>query len=338
MKKNRILAFDFIKAICAIGIICYHFGCSIEYLPWTLRVFNGTASWGSILVVVFFIVSGALLYYHYSEIESISAFYKKRWLSLFPAFYLAYIAVFFERHLIDGTVPVFQHPLRYYMYSILGIDGYLWAYTNPNNYYILGEWFLGAIIILYCLYPLLLWLVKKCEFCTTALLTAAYILTSDWYMLAQSPFRNIPSITFCFYIGIIMMKHQITNNKYVFPVAVCLFILSTVLPISIDSIFFAVFDGILLFFTLFFIGKKLMEIVLVNKTISFLSSISYEIFLIQHEAIWNMTALFSVASDSRAIIILFLTILCTIARAFVLHFSIRIIRRRINISKTCNSN
>lgn len=36
--------------------------------------------------------------------------------------------------------------------SLLGMDGYF-QYRGPN-YYLIGEWFFGAIVFLYILYPL----------------------------------------------------------------------------------------------------------------------------------------------------------------------------------------
>lgn len=67
--KQRIYAFDFIKAVSALGIICFHFGCRAQNLNWLVSLPSYTGSWGSVLVAVFFLTSGALLYLHHYKID-----------------------------------------------------------------------------------------------------------------------------------------------------------------------------------------------------------------------------------------------------------------------------
>ncbi len=56
-------------------------------------IFNncgGGVTYGDIYVTVFFFISGALLFYNHSEVDDLKLFYKKRALSIFPAFYIAW--------------------------------------------------------------------------------------------------------------------------------------------------------------------------------------------------------------------------------------------------------
>ena len=130
--KQRIYNFDFIKAASALGIICFHFGYHAQNLNWLVSLPNYTGSWRSVLVAVFFLISGALLYLHHNKIDSVWRFYKRRWIAIFPAF--------------------------------IGMDGYLFSWLQFHTFYILGEWFLGAIIIAYLTYPVLLGIINKSNF------------------------------------------------------------------------------------------------------------------------------------------------------------------------------
>ena len=89
-KKKVVLdQFDFIRAIACLGIVLYHF--AVEY-GWP-DIFNncgGGVTYGDIYVTVFFFISGALLFYNHSKIDDLKLFYKKRALSIFPAFYIAW--------------------------------------------------------------------------------------------------------------------------------------------------------------------------------------------------------------------------------------------------------
>ena len=94
--RERIPAFNFIRAACAIGIIFNHF--TIDSQNAMERIFdkypNGGGSVGYSIVTVFFIISGALLYYNHQGELSAKEFYRKRWKTIFPLFYFTYVAIF----------------------------------------------------------------------------------------------------------------------------------------------------------------------------------------------------------------------------------------------------
>ena len=110
MKKQEIKSFHFIKAICAIGIIIFHFSCYLENTNFRPFYYFKNGNWGYTFVTIFFIVSGGLLYHNYSDKMNIKTYYKKRWKSIFPMFYLAYIAVELEYIFANKTVFKLLHP------------------------------------------------------------------------------------------------------------------------------------------------------------------------------------------------------------------------------------
>ena len=87
MAKERDHSIDFLRALCALGIVLFHFYCHTpDGLP---RLFYSYAngSVGNTLVNVFFIISGYALYLNNPEIKDLKAFYKKRFRSIFPVRY-----------------------------------------------------------------------------------------------------------------------------------------------------------------------------------------------------------------------------------------------------------
>lgn len=70
MRLKKILAIDFIRVICALGVIVYHFSCHLNntrFLPFYSFV-NG--DWGDVFVTIFFMLSGRNALLRYSNVTS----------------------------------------------------------------------------------------------------------------------------------------------------------------------------------------------------------------------------------------------------------------------------
>ncbi|RHA14250.1 acyltransferase [Megasphaera sp. AM44-1BH] len=343
--KQRIYAFDFIKAASALGIICFHFGCHAQNLNWLVSLPNYTGSWGSVLVAVFFLTSGALLYLHHNKIDSVWRFYKRRWIAIFPAFYLAYLFIFLESPILHNATIALRHPIKYYFFTFIGMDGYLFAWLQFHTFYILGEWFLGAIIIAYLTYPVLLGIINKSEFFSSMIIVTLFVATYTWNMFSQDPFRNVFSVIFSFYLGMLIMKHQIFLREWISIVSLVFLLLLLFIPAQRDSTISAQADGLLLFFVFYSIGSKITTNSILKKIIVWLSNISYEIFLLQHVVILYMLEIWNPKNVYYALGLLGLTIVRIVFAAFILHYVVKQIvflvntyitpriYRRINLNK-----
>ena len=96
MKQKRLFYLDVIRAVCAVMIVVYHFPLAISQPVDYFHAFaNG--SFGMIAVYCFFMVSGAALMHRYRDEDRLDLknFYKKRFLSLYPLFWITYIMAFF---------------------------------------------------------------------------------------------------------------------------------------------------------------------------------------------------------------------------------------------------
>lgn len=91
--KEKLISIEFIRVFCAIGIILHHFSTDVsaEFKPF-LSFANG--SWGDVIVTVFFVISGGMLYLNNNEIPSLKKFYYKRFKSIFPMFYIVFLLLF----------------------------------------------------------------------------------------------------------------------------------------------------------------------------------------------------------------------------------------------------
>lgn len=329
--KERIAAYDFIRAVCAMGIVIYHFSCSSNCGFQPLKNYaNG--EWGDIFVAIFFILSGAMLYKSHTEILSVRKFYFKRWRAIFPMFYLAYIYYYLQNVFAQGQW--FYRGKPYLMLlTLLGMDGYGF-YRFEDNYYLLGEWFLGAIIILYILYPFLLWLFQKSEPVLTGVVAAAYILMeciyeyTDWFRMGSN--RNIISCLFCFVFGMLLIKHtkwQKQKGAAAGALLAGVFLCIVKVPVSKNTAGHAV--GICLFIVLYFAGRSIMEKKKIGSVISGVSRLSYPIFLLHHQIIYQVQAFRNPAVPWKMMAVLLFTIGLTLWGSKILSLVTEMVMRNL---------
>lgn len=275
MGRTKILEFNFIKAISAIGIVAFHFYTESG----NLNLLPGNYSWGGIFVTIFFLVSGALLYYNYNEPKNLKLFYFKRWKSIMPDFYVAFLCLYGVQVIKNGNFFYNGRP-ETLLLTIIGQDGYFLEIIP--NYYLLGEWFLGAIIILYLLYPFLAKLMNKNEILLLAIITLLYFISLLSEKAYINDFRSIFSCVFSFTFGIAIEKHKVYKYRWLSIPALICFILENFLITKNEINFSAHVGGVLLFFILFAFGGLVYHITILGRISDFLSNISYDIFLIHH--------------------------------------------------------
>lgn len=316
MAKERIIPFDFIRAICAIGIVVFHFFCHTSNREFLLFYSNANCDWGYVIVNIFFVLSGAAIYYNNSTISSLKKFYYKRWKSLFPMFYISFFIFFLFRIINNHNIFYGGNPLKLLL-SLIGLDGY--TLEIIPNYYILGEWFLGAIIILYVLYPVVLKAFNKAQYATTIVCIALFVLCLFVDLTGISTSRKVFSCLISFEFGMLIMKNkQLLTNK---PVVIVSFIISVIIcliKLPINANILAHILSLVLFFVMYYIGNYVMKSKFLNKSISFVSKISYPIFLLQHLIILYLLRIYSPQEPVMIILGLIVTIAVTIVSAKIL--------------------
>lgn len=292
--QERLISFDFIRALCALGIVVFHYSCRIIdtglFRPLYLYA-NG--DWGGTFVCIFFLLSGAVLYHNHREIKNLKYFYYKRFKAIYPMFYIAFFT--FHTWSVISTKNLFYggNPIKFLL-SLAGLDGYL-SYRMVN-YYQVGEWFLGAIILLYALYPLLLKLFNKSALLTTLICIGLYgLVFIPNFWLIPSGF-NFFSCLITFELGIVLMRYRDkwSGNVVIFIFSTLLsagliFIPIRYIPENINNHILSV----TMFIVLSYIGDKIMKIKAVYFVFNDISVTSFAIFLVHHKVIYKMIEIYT---------------------------------------------
>ncbi len=281
---GRLKSYDLIRAVSALCIVFFHFSYALisnglsEGVPVFFQYANG--DFGAVFVAVFFMLSGAVLHLGWKDKlkgfngeGGIISFYKKRALSIFPAFYIAWAAMYALKVLMTKKPFWGGHPLKILL-SIFGMDGYISFFGE--DYYSVGEWFLGALILLYLLFPFMEILLRKSVF-ALMLPSAVLFFVSVRFIASEASFLLC---VFYFSCGMVFEKY-----KKIFTGKICMALSFALLP-SVMFMYLPIgarMASTLLAFSLFVCLYGTGEIFCGNSHIrDFLSRYSYEIFLAHH--------------------------------------------------------
>lgn len=160
MKREIIKGLDLCKCLSALLILLYHFGVERLTAGFSSPSFAAApqfARWIEIACDLFFLTSGFSLWLGWGEGGKLSAYAKKRALAIYPMFWMGFFALFFYGEILHGNNR--EIPRWRLLFSVLGLDGYLSQWTL--TFYKIGEWFLGCLILLYGVFPLLAWLMHR---------------------------------------------------------------------------------------------------------------------------------------------------------------------------------
>lgn len=315
MKKERLLYLDFIRAIAAISIILTHYNARyillLEEPVWKNVVLTGTVAniyignWG---VSLFFIISGAALMYTYDDKCNLKYFYKKRFKAIYPMFWIAYAMGFLYYFYIYKAIP-FNAPKINFIFTILGMDGYLME--NIPTFYILGEWFLGAIILMYIIFPFLRIVLDKHPKILAFFVVIIYLCVIWKYdlPLSQNKFllTRIPEFLF----GMYFVKYMKKVNKLEVFIAATILILNTILRPEFNESLQTTYVGISSFIVLVFISG-LMKYNFVKLPCEIISKYSYAIFLVHHIVIAQVMAKFDYPNFSVLYSYVLFALCCTV--------------------------
>lgn len=272
-------------------------------------------AWGAMFVSLFFMLSGASLYYNWSDrITSFKGkggvldFYKRRWLAIFPMFYIAWF-VFYLMYVVSfHWLWNWGGEYKKLILTFLGVDGYFMY--REMNYYTVGEWFLGAIIMLYVLYPLLQWCMKKIPLLTTVIIVLLFGLNvarreipfmasyNAWVQISDN--INLITCLMSFWIGMLLGKtgRKIIKKPIVIVCALTgLIIMLIPLPVGILILtpilavcFYVVLSAVSIWLDS---HRDRWKLTVYDKAVGFFSKYSFAIFLVHHIIVQKMMALFT---------------------------------------------
>lgn len=293
MKKERIFYLDFVRAIATISIIFTHYNALFIYntsvpMPQkailTLTVGNiYIGGWG---VSLFLIISGAALMYVYENYLDVLTFWKKRFINIYPMFWIAYIGAMLFNFYRFGSIDTSIGKWRY-IFSFLGIDQYLGVYEIPG-FSLVGEWFLGYIIIIYIIFPILRKGVNDFPIILAILAVLMYIVSLICNSKDVSLFVKLPEFLF----GMYFIKFVKRPNWKMALLSFVIVILNALIKPEINSVIQCTYVGTASFVCLAYVSEFL-KFEIVQKICKLICKYSYPCFIVHHFIIYRMVEKFN---------------------------------------------
>ncbi len=153
--KKRLLFIDLLKIIGVGCVLFWHLFFNTHNLVWFLPLY-GMIHLGGIGVILFLIASGAALtynQYNFDVIKNILMFYYKRLVRVYPAMWLTTLFIFL-------VLPSFFKNIDY-IKVLEELTGFYYYFNKDIPTINSSSWFIGLIVILYILYPLLYYIIRK---------------------------------------------------------------------------------------------------------------------------------------------------------------------------------
>ena len=329
--KERLSGINFARSICTIGIIIFHYFCytkgSFKFLFLTAN-----SSWGFMHVTSFYAISGTVLYYNYPKIKSLKTFYFKRWKSIFPFYYISFL-FFFIRNAFKFNKLFYNGHWSKLIFTLFGMDGFFCYRFSTYN--LVGEWFLGSIIILYILYPLLSFLMNKNILIIHFMACAGYsfMILTNFFIIENA--KNIITCIYSFYFGMLSLKFSnlFFKNKKTFIISFFILVFLCLIRLT-DSEFILIVQtqGFSLFIVLVQIGEFIM-LTRIKFFIKEIRILSYCIFLLHHNIILDILKIYNPDKWYLHLILLVITIISIILCSKILFFVVNIILKSYYFKK-----
>ena len=292
-RRPRLFYLDLVRALATLIIVLTHFnnpylaggGSLLTNQPFGIYV-------GGLGVSLFLIISGSALTYTYGGASGLDLkrFYWKRFKGIYPMFWIAWFCAVVYYFSVNQGFPPIKAPLRNLIFTVLGMDGYLANFHIPTAY-ILGEWFLGFIVMFYIIFPVLLWAVENFPVPTAAVLLLIYgaallgVPPDPGFPTSILLPIRLPELAFGMYFVSYVRR---VPPAVVVPAAVVLAV-SALLPVQIPEDLATTAVGISSFLILVVLGR-VVAIGPVRVLVSLIAKYSYPIFLVHHVVIMEMYA------------------------------------------------
>lgn len=287
--RQKIFFLDFIRVVLTLMIIIYHFNGQVHLAHPSApyidpRDFLHQAI-GDLGVTLFIILSGTSLMVSTLSSFRLIEFIKRRIIGIFPAYWVAYIAVSVVIFIVDGGVPG-DYPYWTFSLTAIGMDGYL-GYWIPN-YYAVGEWFVGFVLCMYFLFPFARIGVLKAPILTAlfvlALFTALHWHYHSYFSLAENrnPLLRLPEFVF----GMIFIKYKRAIELPLLFASAAIVALFTFWAPDVDIEVYGMILGIATFCLLAFIAAHTPIPAPVERLVNWASKYSFLAFLLHHQLIY----------------------------------------------------
>ncbi|MDO4489864.1 MAG: acyltransferase [Lachnospiraceae bacterium] len=189
--KQRLVSLDLLRTVAFALIILYHFQVGLLYSGLACRAWYETPNLhiATLGVSLFFIMSGFGLMTSSGDNFRAGRFYKKRFLRILLPFYIVY-GGYFMLKLVLHKLSFPGVPKWRFVFTLLGMDEYLKMLGLPTFSLGIGEWFLGCLVLMYLLFPLVQTALKRAPLLTMGIATGLFLILSVWDPFSINPWQN----------------------------------------------------------------------------------------------------------------------------------------------------
>ena len=361
--KKRIAWLDSLRVLASFLVIVSHFSYVASESPIVhdflqKYIFNI----GGVGVTFFFAISGYLAANSLKHSTSIKEFYRRKVIRIIIPYVAAYIVLGAILSILALFEPSFnvRSPLHFlnetgnFLAIIIGmlpIEVNFLYYFQLQNFGIIGEWFIGAIILIYLLAPLLKFFINKNPFLTYFLSLLSIYLVAPYFASLQEQgiiitavglfFVRIPE----FLLGMILYQCKDKIDKFPIKPVIFLFLVFSIYNLiyseKISIIgkltnstgfwgfeFMALLSVWLIYIFLQWLNEHFEKIL---KPFNNFSNISYMAMLIHHVIIYSLNDVFHFETFGfeKMFLFLLLTIFLTVALSKFIHLIYKPIEEKL---------
>lgn len=300
--KARYISMNQLRVLAFLFIILYHFMVELEQKgnynfleKGGVYYANANLHIAIIGVSLFFMISGAGLMLSSRKHWDIKDFYKKRFTKLLIPFYVVEFFTLIASYVLRpdwlGYFPMLAKQKAFL--NLLGMDGYFEQFFPTFSLHV-GEWFLGALIMLYALFPLFRYCMEKNRYITIIVATIYYVVLIFGNVITVSPWTNVFVKAYDFILGMflileiprLMDKKGFRTFALVISevvIVVGIFLKSTLpTPMTFNNLIYAV----MLFICFFALEATQKRKNILDDYCEQICKISYEVFLVHHIIIY----------------------------------------------------
>lgn len=300
-QQERIFYLDFVRAFATVLIVLTHYNALFLYnisppdaSKGILFTYIGGVYIGTVGVALFLIISGAAFTYVYQDKKlELGKFFKKRFMSIYPMYWIAYIITFFINFWKNAGIQQ-GIPKKNIVFSVLGIDTYVANY-GIMTFATVGEWFIGLIVIIYIAYPLIKYLFEKAPILLIIAVTVGYYISVYFSCKYVNPLRWF----LVFVFGMFFFKYIKSVNSWCAIGAVGVIFVNNKIKIIQIHQFEDLYISLCVFVILVYLSR-LLERINIKKICGVICKYSYPCFLVHHFIIYQITKKFDLNNISRA--------------------------------------
>lgn len=338
-KPPRLFAPDAVRVFATLCILLFHFNiltATLGAAPAVGFITYANGSMGHIGVSLFFILSGYTLFLRWDGRFEAAPYFSSRIRSVLPMYWIGYFVLFLYTDILHGAFPQ-DIPKSHFLLTLLGMDGYFAAVTP--TFYKIGEWFVGCILLIYLVFPLLL---KGINAHPRILFAACGICFIVWVMLdcsvvpiEHSFITRIPEFLLGMYFAKYRSRFDLRRAGLIFLVPMCIVLF---VPLPLAEPFLTLFAGVCFFPVLYAVFSHITAPRL-QHAVSLCAKYSYAVFLVHHVTLDILFRPFLVGKHLElfAVLCIFCIYLLTVSAAgFLLSCAAQLLSRGLHLlSEKC---